>query len=255
MIVGLGIVTYQRPEYFKQCVSHILNYAIDYVDVCFAYNDGSKIGSKEYREFHKTLDKRIKYRYNPENKGVAHAKNYLLKQMMDAGCDYMFIIEDDILIKSSKAITEYIRLSELSGIEHFLFAHHGEGNDGKLFLREKGIDLYTACIGAYCMYTRNVIDKVGYFDENFTNAFEHVEHTYRIAKAGYAAPWPTHADLTKSREYLKEIPNSIENSSIRVREDWVPNIVSALEYWNDKDEDFPYKDKLIEFKKELGLYL
>lgn len=248
-MIGLGIVTYQRPQYFGSCVNHILNYAIDSVDVCFAYNDGSKLGDKEYRKIHKTLDKRIKYRYNPENRGVAHAKNYLLKQMMNAGCDYMFIIEDDILIKDSRAITEYIRLSKLSGIEHFLFAHHGPANIGKLYLRKKGVDLYTACIGAYCMYTRNVIEKVGYLDENFINAFEHVEHTFRIAKAGFAAPWPVHADLTKSTEYLEEIEGSIDESSIRVRKDWIPNIVKALEYWNNKDKDFPYRDKLNEMKE------
>lgn len=252
-MIGLGIVTYQRPDYFSQCVEAILKNAINKVDVCFAYNDGSKVGDKEYRKIYKTLDKRIKYRYMPGNKGVAVAKNYLLRRMMDAGCDYMFIIEDDILIKSPKAITEYVRLSKESGIEHFLFAHHGTENEGKLYLSKNGVELYTACIGAYCMYTRRVINKVGYFDENFKNAFEHVEHTYRIAKAGFAAPWPVHADLKDSRDYLEEIPDSIDHSSIRVREDWLPNIYLALDYWNQKDKDFPYRDKLQSLKEELGV--
>lgn len=253
MTVGLGIVTYQRPDYFKQCVNHILNYAIDTVDVCFAYNDGSKIGSKEYREFHKTLDKRIKYRYNPNNMGVAHAKNYLLNRMMEAGCDYMFIIEDDILIKDSKAITEYVRMSRESGIEHFLFAHHGTANVDKLYKSINGVDLYTACIGAYCMYTRRVIKTVGLFDENFINAMEHVEHSFRIAKVGLTTPYPLYPDLTGSKEYLEEIPGSIDQSSIRVRKDWMPNIVNALRYWRDKDEQFPFKEKLNSLEEELGI--
>lgn len=252
-MIGLGITTYQRPDYFKRCVEAILENAIDVVDVCFAYNDGSKEWSKEYRQYCKTLDNRIKYRYNPQNKGVAAAKNYLLKRMIDAGCDYMFLIEDDILIKSPKAITEYVRLSDESGIEHFLFAHHGKENVGKLYLSKKGVELYTACIGAYCMYTRNVIEQVGYFDENMHNAFEHVEHTFRIAKAGYAAPWPVHADIEHSKDYLEEIPGSIDNSSIRVRKDWLPNIYMALDYWSGKDKDFPYADKLESLKKELGV--
>lgn len=252
-MIGLGIVTYQRPEYFKKCVKSILNNAIDEVDVCFAYNDGSKIGSKEYREFHKTLDKRIKYRYSPKNRGVAHSKNYLLNRMMEAGCDYMFLIEDDILIKSPKAITEYIKLSKKSGIEHFLFAHHGTANVSKLYLSKNGIDLYTACIGAYCMYTRKVIKKVGLFDENFINAMEHVEHSFRIAKVGLTTPYPLYPDLTKSKEYLEEIPHSIDNSSIRVRSDWMPNIINALRYWQDKDEQFPFKDKLKSLEEELGI--
>lgn len=250
-MTGLGIVTYQRPEYFKKCIDAVLKNAIDVVDVCFVYNDGSKVGAKEYRSICKTLDKRIKYRYMPGNKGVAVAKNYLLHRMMEAGCDYMFILEDDILIKSPKAITEYIRLSKASGIEHFLFAHHGTENEGKLYHSQSGVELYTACIGAYCMYTRRVISKVGYFDENFKNAFEHVEHTFRIANAGYAAPWPVHADIEHSKNYLEEIPESLDNSSIRVRKDWLANVYMALQYWADKDKDFPYRDKLESLTKEI----
>ena len=252
-MIGLGICTYQRPEYFKQCVEAILENAIDAVDVCFAYNDGSKIGEKEYRKIHKTLDPRIKYRYMPVNKGVAHAKNYLLKRMMEAGCDYMFLIEDDILIKSPKAITEYVRLSDESGIEHFLFAHHGPANVDMLFHQMNGVDLYTACVGAYCMYTRNVIEQVGYFDEEFINAMEHVEHSFRIARAGYSTPIPTFPDITASREYLAEIPGSIDNSSIKQRDDWTPNIIMALEHWKEKDPEFPYAEKLASIKKELGV--
>ena len=252
-MIGLGIVTYQRPDYFKQCVDSVVQNALETVDVCFAYNDGSKVGASDYRRIYKALDPRIKYRYNPKNQGVAHSKNYLLKRMMDAGCDYMFIIEDDILIKSPKAITEYIRLSKESGIEHFLFAHHGPANIGMLFMSEKGVDLYTACVGAYCMYTRQVIEEVGYFDEEMFNAMEHVEHTFRIARAGYSTPIPTFPDLTKSREYLEEIPGSIDNSSIKARLDWTPNIIMALERWKEKDPEFPYAEKLIKIKEELGL--
>lgn len=253
MKIGLGIVTYQRPNYFRQCTEAVTEHALDVVDVCFAYNDGSKIGSKEYRKIHKALDPRIKYRYMPENRGVARAKNYLLKRMYDAGCDYMFLIEDDILIKSPKAITEYVKKSEESGIEHFLFAHHGPANKGMLFHRTNGVDLYTACIGAYCMYTRNVIEKVGYFDEELFNAMEHVEHTFRISRAGYSTPIPTFPDLTKSKEYLEEIPGSIDNSSIKARSDHVPNIILSLEHWQAKDHDFPYSEKLEQIKKEFGL--
>jgi hypothetical protein len=103
------------------------------------------------------------------------------------------------------------------------------------------------------MYTRNIINKVGYFDDNFMNAFEHVEHTFRIAKAGLTVQWPLHADITNSRNYIQEIPDSIKNSSIRVREDWLPNIILALDYWESKDKEFPFSDKLKSLKEEIEL--
>jgi GT2 family glycosyltransferase len=251
-MIGLGVCTYNRPDYFARCINSVQAHLFDVADVIFVYNDGSdKKHSSRYKEIYRILPEKIKVKHSPANKGVAHAKNYLLRRMMDAGCDYMFLLEDDIMIKSPKAITEYVQLSDESGIEHFLFSHHGTENDGKLYLSEKGVDLYTACIGAYCMYTKNVIEHVGYFDENFKNAFEHVEHTFRIARSGFTTPFPTYPDLTESRDYLEEIPNSIDNSSIRPRKDWLTNIVKALMYWSEKDRDFPYRDKLNSLLKEV----
>lgn len=251
-MIGLGITTYNRPDYFVRCINSVQAQLFDVADVIFVYNDGSdKKYSKRYKEVYKILPEKIKVKHNPENRGVAHAKNYLLKRMMEAGCEYMFLLEDDIIVKSPKAITEYVKLSEESGIEHFLFAHHGTENEGKLYLSEKGVDLYTACIGAYCMYTDDVIEHVGYLDENFKNAFEHVEHTFRIARSGFTTPFPTYPDLTNSREYLEEILGSIDNSSIRPRKDWLPNVMSALLYWDEKDQDFPFRDKLEGLLKEM----
>lgn len=244
MKVGLGITTYNRPDYLDKCLEGVKSHLQDVIDSCYLYNDGSIKGKTEYKQIYKTLPKKIKYKHSIKNMGVGHAKNYLLKRMMDDGCDYMFLLEDDIVPQSPKAITEYIRLSDESGIEHFLFAHHGTENIGKLCLSEKGVELYTACIGAYCMYTRQVIEKVGYFDENFKNAFEHVEHTFRISRAGFTTPFPTYPDVENSQDYLKEISGSIGNSSIRVRSDWLINIIQALSYWQEKDKDFPYADKL-----------
>jgi len=242
MKIGLGITTYERPEYLKQCLEGVIKHLLPEVDVCYLYNDGSK--NTAYELIYRKLPSKINYCYAQKNRGVAHAKNWLLRHMMDDGCDYMFLLEDDIVPQSPKAITEYIRKSDESGIEHMMFAHHGIANVGKLYLREKGVDLYTACIGAYAFYTARVIREVGYFDGNFINAWEHIEHTFRVQKAGLTTPYPTYPDLTDSKKYLKEISNSIEGSSIRPRKDWTLNIVKGLLYWRDKDPDFPYVEKL-----------
>lgn len=245
MKVGLGITTYNRPDYLSQCLKGVKKHLVGVTDTIWCYNDGSST------PYDVDFPDEVKYYKAKKNKGVAVAKNWLLRQLIKEGCDYIFLLEDDIVPQSPKAITEYIRLSKKSGIEHFLFAHHGTGNVGKLYLRKNGVDLYTACIGAYCMYTARVINRVGYMDENFKNAFEHVEHTFRIAKAGYTTPFPTYPDVAKSKEYLAEIPDSINNSSIRVRKDWLPNVYIALLHWRDKDPDFPFKEKLESLTKEI----
>lgn len=201
------------------------------LDTIWVYNDGSDV---EYPK--------IAYNSHRErNKGVAHAKNWLIKKLLKEGCDYIFLAEDDIVPKSPKAITEYIKLSDKSGIEHMMFAHHGKANEGKVALRTKGIDLYRNPIGAWCLYTRKVIEEVGLFDENFKNAWEHVEHSWRIARAGFTPPWGACvADLTKSQEYLEEIPGSVNNSSINARDDQMANKINGLIYWRQKwEREFP----------------
>lgn len=249
MNVGIGITTYNRPEYLKQCLEGIRKLAGTY-DALYVFNDGS---TSDYSEIESEVGSVPGVYYRSDaNKGVAYAKNWLLKEMLAAGCDYLFLVEDDIIAKDPKAITEYIRLSQESGIEHWGFAHHGKANKGKLMHRTRGIDLYRNPIGAWCMYTRKVIEEVGFFDERFINAWEHVEHSWRVAKAGYTPRWGMSvADLTKSKRYLKEIPGSIENSSIRPRTDWMANNINGLIYWKQKSpRDFPLQHILDSLLRE-----
>lgn len=237
MKVGIGITTYNRPDYLKQCLEGVKN-VLPVVDSVWVYNDGSK--RKEYDEVYKENEE-IKVKHAQKNKGVANAKNWLLKQLIKEGCDYLFLLEDDIILKSPKAVTKYIEKSKASGIEHFMFAHHGEANKGKLVYATRGLELYRNPIGAWCMYTKNVIEEVGYFDEVFINAWEHVEHSWRIARAGYTPSWGMSVvDVINSKQYMEEIPGSIDNSSIKKRRDWMANNINGLIYWQDKNpQDFP----------------
>lgn len=245
MKVGLGLITYNRPKYLQRSLNSVRKHLSDVVDTVWVYNDGSNV---DYIEVDTSG---VNYYKAKQNKGVASGKNWLIKQLLKEGCDYIFLQEDDIIVKSPKAVTEYIRLSELSGIEHFMFAHHGPANKGMLYHRKNGVDLYTACVGAYTMYTRKAIEKAGYFDCKFYNAWEHIEHTFRIQKVGLTTPYPTYPDLTKSKDYLTEIPGSIKNSSIRPNKEWTLNIVKGLLHWEKKDKDFPYREKLNSLLKEV----
>lgn len=243
--IGVGITTYNRPDYFKQCLESVTK-LLPVVDSIWAYNDGST------KNYDVEIPEGVRYYNSNHNKGVAHAKNWLIKKLLKEGCDYIFLLEDDILIKSPKAVTEYVRLSDESGIEHMMFAHHGKANAGEPGLRSNGIDLYRNPIGAWCLYTKNVLEAVGLFDEHFLNAWEHVEHTWRIAKAGYTPPWGmVVADVTDSQEYLAEIPGSIKKSSINARSDHMANKINGLIYWQDKNpQDFPLGHILESLLKE-----
>lgn len=252
-MVGLGIVTYNRPDYFRQCVDAVMERLVDVVDVIYIYNDGSDEKYIDaYNEIIEPIKDKVVYNHPELNRGVAAAKNWCLEMMMEAGCDYLFLLEDDIIIKSPDAINMYIAASLDTGIHHFMFAHHGDGNKGGLRGRLKTAEFYTNCIGAYTMYTRRAIEDCGYFDEEFKNAIEHIEHTNRIADKGYHPPlsWG-YADVVLSNNWLEEIWGSIDGSSIRPRADWMDNIIAGLEYWKQKDPTrFPFDLWLADLKKE-----
>jgi hypothetical protein len=50
-----------------------------------------------------------------------------------------------------------------------------------------------------------VLEQVGLIDERFYNAFDHVEHTYRIIKAGFHPNFWWFADVANSHDLLSDI--------------------------------------------------
>jgi GT2 family glycosyltransferase len=237
MKIGVGIVTFNRHSYFKQSFYSAIEKLGKVVDVWCVVDDCS---DKEVEKYNDIFANIKQCKANPKifrssvNRGVAGSKNTLLKYMMEEKCDYMFILEDDIIIKDEKAVTGYINAAEKSGFSHLCFAYHGEMNKEPLYSDDL-LEYHQACIGAWCLYTPEMINKVGYFDENFRNAWEHVHLTKQLGDNGFCPPFGLFIDAAGSKDWLEEIPNSIENSSIRPLADWQENIDKGLEYWKKLD--------------------
>jgi GT2 family glycosyltransferase len=226
--VGLAVITYNRLDYLKKCLTCLYENSWGGAQVRLIVDDCSTDGTKEWLQ-----DQDYWTVFKDKNYGVAHSKNTALKAMMDEGCDYMFVLEDDILMLDPKTCIKYIGYAIAHGLDHMNFALHGPLNKGRMRMY-KGICTYPDSVGAFSLYTKECINSVGYLDENFKNAWEHVEHTYRIAEAGLTTPFWWFADHPDSAEMLTEIPGSIDNSSIRPRDDWKQNIDEGREYFIKK---------------------
>lgn len=240
-MIGLGIITYNRPEYFKQSIQGIIDHLLEAVDVIYVYNDGS---TSEYD--YSDLPDKIVVHHDTQNKGVAHAKNQCLRYLMDKGCDFLFLSEDDVVVQNKGAVVQYIALSRALGTHHLMFANHGPGNDEGTIAEKEGLyEVFKTCVGAWCYYTRDAIKKVGYMDENFSNAWEHMEHTYRICKENMCAPFGHFMDVWDSTQYIKEIPGSIDKSAIRQDKVWREKMLKGLYYWKSKDpKNFPMQHSI-----------
>lgn len=230
--IGIGIITYNRPKYFKKCLKSVLKH-LAFVDQIVVYNDGSDVAYD-----YDWVPLRVVIKHVPVNKGVAVAKNWCLRDLMKHDCDYLFIIEDDMEILDRKAIVWYLAAHRMTGVDHMMFAHHGPANEqpDSLLAISGPIEVYKSCIGSYCFYTRDILEKVGLMDENFINAWEHVEHSWRINKS-HDVPYGMWPDVVDSREVIREQKGSIDNSSIGAQDNLarVEVIIAGLEYWKQKE--------------------
>lgn len=234
--IGIGIVTCNRPKFFLKCFRSIPNnYVLAVVNDGADFEDISKLQE----------EKPFTYFHNTENLGVGRSKNKLFRYLLGSGCEHIFIVEDDIIVKNHKVFDEYIKLRRKTGLQHFNFGYHGPANKGNIskgkptprYIFDYGdikLAVNTHSVGAFCYYSKEVLEKVGLIDEDYTNAFEHVDHDYRIAKAGYSTPYWNWPDLANSIDYLDEIECSESSSAIRPRNDWMENIQKGAKLFKEK---------------------
>ena len=231
--VGVGIITCDRPDMYDICIESIDK---SWYDELVVVDDGKKDHPNHNRDGI--------YIQTTGGEGVGKAKNCALKHLMDEGCDYIILIEDDMKF-TGNIFKEYIDAYEQTGIHHFMFAYHGPANKagvsyGKPVPRkvidygDHKIALNQHCVGAVTFYTKESLDAVGLYDEGYTNAFEHVDHSYMLAKNNYSTPYWWWADIANSLDFVQEQKCSEDSSAIRPRSDWQSNIKDAFGFFEGK---------------------
>lgn len=257
--IGVGIVTCGRKSMFENLFTSLL-ICKDQIDHLCIVED-TKIDNPNYDNYINGItegrwksDGSLLIITSDENMGVAKSKNYTLKHLLDMGCDHIFLIEDDMLIKDPNIFQVYIEASKKSGIQHLMFGYHGPANKngishGKPCPRlvvnygDFSLAFNQHCVGAFCYYSRKCLEDVGLIDEKFRNAFDHVSHSYELALKGYSTPYWWWADLANSLDYIEEQACSEENSSIKTPESmqkWQNNIRSSMEYFKEKFGVYPF---------------
>lgn len=243
-MIGLGVVTYNCPSRYERCVRSLFQQLNDEVSVWAFYEDGSL---PEHRPYYLRAADYLEEDWgipnltlsDGVNRGVAYAKNQLITALLASDATDIFIVEDDMLCLSPKAVTEYARVARDTGIGHFSFAHHGPINKDGPLGTDGEVELYHGCVGSWCYYSRDCLLSVGLMDEHFRNAYDHVEHTFRCAKAGFTTPFWRFADVAGSADWIKEQPDSFDTTQIHKGPGWIANINRSLKYWRDKDKDCP----------------
>lgn len=284
--IGIGIITYKRPHFFKNCYNSIPWNKIDYAVIV---NDGTPY---DLNELGIKLNKKTVLIQHETNKKLAVTKNDALRYLYNKECEHIFIVEDDVVILNKNIFDMYINASKETGIMHFNF---GPGspfnrvqdqsirydlhnrhlckqttppNPKKIieYPNNLKIALYEHTVAAFTYYRKITLDTVGWMDEENLNenAWEHVDHTYRIIKAGFHPPFWWFADLADSEKLIKSQKGAIDNSSIATETDvpweqqeWSKTVKRGMEKYKEKHGHYPnmppYKteDDVITNLKEL----
>lgn len=236
--IGLGIITCDRPVFLNQVLKSIPFKRIDEVVLV---DDGTEpLPSKV-----DTLN--LTYLKNQKNIGVGRSKNRAMLHLLNQGCTDIFLIEDDIIIKNSNVFDEYIKASKESGIKHLMYGYHGPANKKDKKPNPRCVVEYNTmriafnpnCVGGFCYYTRDLLMRIGLFDEKFLNAWEHVEHSYRAVINGYLPAYWWWPDIVNSNDFLEELACSENDSTIRPRSDWKKNITEGAKYFRLIYKDDP----------------
>jgi len=257
---GVGIVTCDRPEFLQKCISSLPENVGNEIPLIIVNDGKTKINDKILNGRTKNL-KIIDHKINT---GVGIAKNDALKALLSTSADHLFILEDDIIILKPDIFSKYIEAAETSGILHFnygpgspfnrkqdfqfdlhnrhLCKQDTEINPKKIIEYPNGVKiaLYEHTVAMFSYFHRQVLEEVGLHDEQFYNAWEHVDLTYRIIKAGYHPPFWWFADIADSDQYLTEAPDAIDKSSIASKtKQWEENVYGGREKYLKKHGHYP----------------
>ena len=261
--IGICISTCDRPDYLKNCINSIKD--VDAV-ICVC-DDGHKKVNRHVPDNIKIL------RTKKPRSGVAVNKNMGFRYLLDEGCDYIFMIEDDCIIKDHAIFAKYIEASKVTGIQHFNFGPGSPWNrkqddtslkgdlSKRMLAKQSGVPtprlkvqydkdnkvcvcLYEHVVGMLSFFTRKGLEDVGLYDEDFYNAWEHVEHTHRFINKELTTPFWYFADIEGSEKYIEGQKDEKANSSLSSNENEFNKLVTdGLKIYHQKHNITPSQIK------------
>ena len=257
--IGVCFITQNRPDFLRKSL-HTFHKALnnhDDIHIVVVQDGGLHpyagkiLGEVDGLYSRQDLPNDSAILYSRDNIGVGCAKNMGLRYLQSLDCDYFFVIEDDITCKDSEVFNQYIKAFQETGIHHFMYGYHGPANktDGSggspnprlviEYNNDVRVALNLHCVGAFCFYTRQCLEKVGLMDPAYFNAAEHIDHSFNIYQHDLGTPFWWWADLANSPDLLDEQACSEKNSSIRPRSDWSQNVKNGWERYKQKWGQYP----------------
>lgn len=119
-----------------------------------------------------------------ERKGPSHARNQVLKALLDDGCDMLFVFDDDCYPTRQGWEAYFIQQHLKTGIHFFglpdIFNAGMNGADGEVIY-------WNGVLVQFAMYTRKLLIDVGFYNTRYARyGHEDTGYTFRALRSGLA---------------------------------------------------------------------
>jgi glycosyltransferase involved in cell wall biosynthesis len=202
--IGVGITTYNSEEYYDTLYNSL---PLDKIDILVTVNGGDVYKNKYASNWIQHI----------ENVYPSVCRNDCINFLLQRGCEHIFIIEDDMILKSPNIFDEYINASKEAGLKYFSFVSTSweSGTPGnrtpRLTVEYKNnvsISFYKNMCNEFTYHHRSCYEKTGLYDTNYRDPWD-IDMAYRESQQNYAAPFWWFADITSSDKLIINNPNAV----------------------------------------------
>ena len=221
--VGLGVTTWKRPGMYRELVDSIQEHLSTLVDEIVVVQDGDDpFILPGPRGWHMI--------WHAQNRGWAYSKNECLQYLLDAGCDWLFMVEDDTLVTSPWAITGYVDAHLASGL-HYMTAHPW-GPVTTALVEQDGPVSYWAYVGSWWTFmTAEGFKAGGGYNDVLGGIMGDIELPQRWKLKGLTSGWGRLPDATGSENWVLPRCLTIEESTIANQPGWKARQEYLLKWW------------------------
>lgn len=204
--IGIAITTHNRPEVLKRAIEQHMKH-LPSGALVVVIDDGSKPAS--------VVPVGVQLLRHETSFGIVASKNASLSALMDAGCEHLFLWDDDAWPIADNWHLPYIESPEPHLAYQFLdLAGQRKINDMTVLYRDDKHIAYTGQRGVMLYYHRSAIDRVGGFDPVYGRGmYEHPDLALRIHNAGLStwafADVAGSENLIHSMDEYEEVARSI----------------------------------------------
>lgn len=201
--IGIAITTHNRAEVLKRALEHHMKY-LPADTLVVIIDDGSKPAA--------IVPDSVQLLRHETSLGIVASKNASLSALMDAGCEHIFLWDDDAWPIADNWHQPYIESPEPHLAYQFKdLAGPKKLNDMAELYRDDQHVAYTGQRGVMLYYHRSAIEKVGGFDRVYGRGmYEHPDLALRIYNAGLST-W-AFADVVGSEKLIHSMDEHEEGT-------------------------------------------